>query len=257
VAELWFIGAGLDDERGLSERAIEVLRGCERVYAEEYTSRLAPGSLERLSARIGHRVETLTRDELESGRQVLDALESTTRVALLTPGDPFAATTHVALRLQAEGAGHEWRYLPGPSILTAAASFLGLIHYRFGRTVSLPFPEPSFQPTSPIEAIGLNRGAGLHSLLLLDLRPTEGRFLLAGVALRQLAKLDPDGRRLPSDVAVVARVGTDSSRAWFGPRATLESLEFGPPMHAIVLPAPELHFEEAAALRRFDVRRDA
>lgn len=255
MAELWFVGAGLEDERGLSERAVEVLRRCDRVYAEEYTSQLAPGSLERLSARIERPVEMLSREQVESGRVVLDALGSTRRVALVTPGDPFAATTHVALRLQAEAAGHEWRYVPGPSILTAAASFVGLIHYRFGRTVSLPFPEPTFQPTSPIEAIGRNREAGLHTLLLLDLRPAERRFLLAGEALRELGRLDPDGRRLPTDVVVVARVGTESARAWYGPRPTLESVEFGPPMHAVLLPAPELHFEEAAAVSRIDVRR--
>lgn len=257
MAELWFIGAGLDDERGLSTRALEVLRSCDHLFAEEYTARLAEGSLERLSATLALPIIRLSREALESARPVLEALGSSARVALITPGDPFAATTHVALRAEAEQAGHTWRYLPGASILSAAAGFLGLMHYRFGRIVSLPFPEPGFTPRSPLEAIAANRESQLHTLVLLDLRPSEGRYLLAGAALEHLAVLDQDGTHLPSELAVVARVGTEGARAWFGPRTALQSFDFGEPMHSLVVPAPELHFQEAQALRRFDVRSPA
>lgn len=259
MGELWFIGAGLTDERDLSGRALELLRSCSQVFAEEYTSVLAPGSWERLARQIGRPVVVLGRAELESERAVLDALNASPRVALIVPGDPFAATTHLSLRESAVDAGHAWRYLPNASIATAAAGFLGLMSYRFGRIVSLPLPEPGFAPTSPIETLTGNRSAGLHTLVLLDLRPAERRFLLASDALRILAERDPAGAAFPegAEVAVVARVGSETAQGWFGRREELERLDFGPPLHALVVPAPELHFEERAALERFRARPTA
>ncbi len=256
MGELWFVGAGLYDEKDLSRRAIELLRGCGRVFAEEYTSRLAPGSFERLADEIGRPVERLDREALESGRVVLEALASVPRVALVVPGDPFAATTHVALRSEAERSGHVWRYLPNATILSAAPGFLGLQPYRFGRPVSLPFPSPGFAPTSPLERIHANRSTGLHTLVLLDLRPAEGRWMTAHEALGLLRDRDPAGALVPEEapLAVVARVGSPEARAWFGPRADLLGVDFGPPLHALVVPAPELHEEEALAIDGFRVR---
>ena len=257
MAELWFVGLGLSDERGLSVRALEVLRSADEVFAEEYTSVAPAGTLERLAGAIGRPIRTLDRAALESERPVLDALGRAHRVALLVVGDPFAATTHVALRLAAERNGHDWRYLPNASILTAAAGFLGLMPYRFGRPVSLPFPAPGFEPRSPVELIGRNRTQGLHTLVLLDLAPNEGRFLTASEALGLLGKRDPEGSLLPpeSSVAVAARVGRDDAAGWYGTVETLRTIDFGPPMHTVVVPAPELHFEESAALTRFRVSR--
>lgn len=254
MAELLFIGLGLDDEQGLSRRALDLLGGSE-VFAEEYTAIAAPGAIDRLAADIHRRVTRLSRAELESEAPILAALGRSERVALVVVGDPFAATTHVSLRLAVEKAGHRWRYLPNASVLTAAAGYLGLMHYRFGRPVSLPFPAPGWDPTSPVERIAANRAQGLHTLLLLDLRTEEGRFLTAQEALGALRTHDPDAKLLTDDdvVAVAARVGRDDAAGYFGRFARLRRLDFGRPMHCVVVPAPALHFEEAAALERFRV----
>ncbi|MGA8303935.1 MAG: diphthine synthase [Thermoplasmata archaeon] len=255
MAELSFVGLGLSDERGLSARAWETLRAADEVFAEEYTAVAPEGTVERVAAELHRPVHRLDRSLLESERPILDALGRSPRVVLLVIGDPFAATTHVALRLAAERAGHTWRYLPNASILTAAAGFLGLMHYRFGRTVSVPFPDPGFAPRSMVDMVGGNVARGLHTLVLLDLRPGEGRYLSATEGLRTLAERDPDHVVFRSDmpVAVAARVGSDSAAGFFGRFDRLREIDFGPPLHAIVVPA-ELHFEEAAALERFRVR---
>jgi diphthine synthase len=254
LGQLAFIGLGLGDERDLSARARDELRSCEAVFSETYTALLAPGSLERLGRDLGRPIVRLTREEVESERPVLEALARHSRVAFLVTGDPFAATTHVALRLAVEKAGHAWTYLPGASVLTAVPSFLGLQHYRFGRTVSLPFPAPGFAPRSPLDGIAQNRGQDLHTLVLLDLRPEEPRFMTAGEALRILTERDAESPQpiLPADsaVAVVARVGTETARAWYGTRHQLEGVDFGPPLHSLVVPARTLHFEEKEALER-------
>ena len=253
MGELAFVGLGLSDERGLSERARELLASSDVVFAEEYTAVAPDGTLERLARFLGKPVRKLDRPLLESEGPILEALATHARVALVVVGDPFAATTHVALRLAAERSGHRWTYYPNASILTAAAGFLGLIQYRFGRTVSLPLPAERFAPVSPLEHIAENRERDLHTLVLLDLRPEEGRFLTADAALAMIRERDPTGRFVADDhrVGVVARIGRDDAQAWVGPFARLRAIDFGPPLHALVVLAPTLHFEEEAAVARF------
>jgi diphthine synthase len=255
MGELAFVGLGLGDERGVPERARAVLKASDVVFAEEYTAVSPAGTLDRLGKVVGKPIRRLDRPLLESEGPILEELAKHARVALVVVGDPFAATTHVALRLAAEKAGHSWSYCPNASILTAAAGLLGLIHYRFGRTVSLPLPSENFVPTSPLEHIAANRLRDLHTLVLLDLRPEEGAFLTAGRALTLLRERDPaEGFLADTDrVAVVARVGQEDARAWVGSFARLRTVDFGPPMHAIVVLAPNLHFEEEAALDRYAV----
>ncbi|MHB1435449.1 MAG: diphthine synthase [Thermoplasmata archaeon] len=253
MAELWFVGVGLGSERDLSGRARDLLDRTESILAEEYTSLLAPGSIDRLAAALGRPIRRLSREELESETPVLEALGRSARVALLVVGDPFAATTHTALRVAAERAGHTWHYLPNASILTAAASFLGLMHYRFGRTVSIPFPAPGFAPTSFLDGIRENRERGLHTLLLLDLRPSEPAYLTAPEAIGILRDRDRSRTALPpgAELAVVARIGSDSPDAWYGSPEALARVDFGPPLHALVVPGGPLHEVEAAAVARF------
>jgi diphthine synthase len=256
MGELTFIGLGLGDERDLSLRARDHLRAVARVFSEQYTSRLAPGSAARLAADLGIRIEPLTRAELEAGDRLWEALEGQGSVALLVVGDPFVATTHVAVRVECERRGHTWRYLPAATVLTAVPSYLGLMHYRFGRTVSLPFPAPGFVPKSPLEGIRRNRSSDLHTLVLLDLDPEPPRALSASEALRILTERDDsDPPILPAslEIGVVARVGTADAGAWWGTRPALADVDFGPPLHALVIPAPSLHFEEEAALARWRV----
>ncbi|MCI4366635.1 MAG: diphthine synthase [Thermoplasmata archaeon] len=257
MGELWFIGTGLGDERDLTRRGLEVLDGCSRIFAEEYTALLAQGSLDRLSKSLGRPIDRLDRNALETGKVVLDALSGTARVALLVTGDPFVATTHVALRVEVEAAGHSWRYLPNASVGIAAAGLLGLQSYRFGRTVSIPFPAPGFAPTSPLDGIRGNLSQRLHTLVLLDLRPSEGKFLTAGQALTLLGERDPEGTALGPNapVAAVARLGTDTAVAVYGKRTLVEGYDLGAPLHAVVVPCEPLHFEEEEAVRRWRIPR--
>lgn len=257
MGHLAFIGLGLGDDRDLSPRAREELRRCGAIFSEAYTSLMAPGSLERIAHDVGQPIVTLSRVQVEAERPVIEALGHHAHVGFVVVGDPFAATTHVALRLAAEKAGHSWSYLPNASVVTAAPSFLGLQHYRFGRIVSLPFPEPGFAPRSPLEGIAQNRAQDLHTLVLLDLRPEEARFMTAPEALQILSERDAKSTEpvLPVDlsIAVVARVGTETARAWYGPRTELSRVDFGPPLHSLVVPARTLHFEEREALERVRV----
>ncbi len=256
MGELVFVGVGLHDELGISLRGLEALRAAPKAFAEEYTAGLAPGWQSRLSSLSGTPVETLSREEVEGETRILQALATERTVVFLVPGDAFAATTHLSLRLAAEKAGHSTRVVHGASIITAAPGLVGLFQYKFGRVVSLPYPEEGspYRPLSPYRALQANDAAGMHSLILLDLDPRAGRFLTADVALRHLGRLEEELHEgvAPADreFAVVARAGGPDVGVWVGTRAQLEHREFGPPLHSLILPAPasSRHFMEEEAL---------
>src|SRR5438093_1114527 len=187
MGELVFIGFGLDDERGITLRGLDEARAADMVFAEFYTSALRGASIEAVEKLIDRQIRRLSRKEVEDG-QVLLAAAANGTVAFLVPGDPMSATTHVDLRLRAEAAKIRTRIVHGVSILTAAAGALGLQAYKFGRTTTVPFPSPGFAPTSPLEAILENRRAGLHTLVLLDLRE-DGSFLAPRDAIASLLRI--------------------------------------------------------------------
>jgi diphthine synthase len=258
VGELTFVGLGLRDERDLSLRALETLRGCQRIFLEEYTSRSSPGTAERLGALLGRPVEPLDRRAVESETELLAALDANEQVALVVVGEPFAATTHVSLRLAAEDHGHRWRVLHNASILTAGPSLTGLSLYKFGRTCSLPVPRDNFRPRSPYETLAANTRAGAHSLVLLDLDPEGSRYLTAPEALHLLASLEAEWREgvLPAGrrVVALARVGSEDPRVVVGPWEEVRQADLGPPLHALILPGDPLHFVEEDALSRWASR---
>src|SRR2546426_6510418 len=252
MGELVFIGLGLHDEKGITVRGLEEARSADVVFAEIYTSGLAGATLGSVEGLIGKKIRRLSRTEVEDGRTILEAAVKQ-KVAFLVVGDPMAATTHVDLRLRAASAAIPTRIVHGVSILTAAAGALGLQVYKFGRTTTIPFPAVGFAPTSPLEAILENRRAGLHSLVLLDLRedgtllaPREAIAFLLGVAL----KIGTEEFGRETLACVLSRVGSPEIRSVSGPIGTLSDRDLGPPMHCIVIPG-RLHFLEKEALIAF------
>ena len=78
--------------------------------------------------------------EDEGGKAILQAAKIG-KTVFLVPGDPFIATTHVTLRIDAEKQGIHTRIVHGTSIMSAIVSLSGLHNYKFGKTVTVPFPE--------------------------------------------------------------------------------------------------------------------
>ena len=249
MGELVFIGLGLHDEKGITLRGLEEARAADALFAEFYTSALLGTRIAAVEALIGKPVARLTRDQVEAGSEVLDAARNR-RVAFLVAGDPMVATTHVDLRLRAAEAGIPTRVIHGVSILGAAAGALGLQAYKFGRTTTVPFPSPGFRPTSPLDPIIDNRKAGLHTLILLDLRE-DGTFLDPKDALRSLLELAAAkgaGDLGPGTlVCVLSRVGSPEVRLRAGRVGDLLREDLGPPLHCLVVPG-KLHFLETKAL---------
>lgn len=252
MGELVFVGLGLHDEKGITLRGLEEARAADVVFAEFYTSVLLGTRVSAVEALVGKPVRRLDRDQVETGTEILNSAKDR-RVAFLVAGDPMVATTHVGLRLRAAAAGIPTRIVHGVSIQGAAAGALGLQAYKFGRTTTVPFPSPGFHPTSPLDPIRENRRAGLHTLVLLDLRE-DGTFLdpkQAVLSLLDMAKAVSAPEFGPDTlVCVLGRVGSPEVRIVSGRAADVVTRDLGPPLHCIVVPGT-LHFLEKEALVAF------
>jgi len=250
LKELVFVGLGLNDEKGISIHGLEEAKTADSVFMELYTSLLPDFSLERFEALLGKTITTLSRRnfEEENGKLILDAANRG-RTVLLVPGDPFVATTHIALRIDAEKLGIRTRIVHGASIISAIIGISGLHNYKFGKTVTVPFPE-NFSET-PYNVIAQNKKLGLHTLCLLDLKAEENRFLTIGEGLEYLLSIEH--RRIENiitseAIAVgVARVGSDSPSLRADFARNLLKFDFGGPPHSLILTG-QLHFMEIEAL---------
>lgn len=250
---LTLVGQGLFDEEDITLRGLAAVRRAHRVFAERYTSFLLGTSHERLEDAYGKKIALLHREAVEDGTVILDACAKGD-VVLLVAGDALTATTHTALRLQAAERGIPTRVVHNASVKTAVPGLLGLNDYKFGRTTTLVFPEKGHEPESPLEVVIENLERGLHTLVLLDIRAEERRYMTATEGLTLLLKWAAKRKDCPFGperlVCVVARAGGPEPILATGPAGELAKRDFGPPLHAVVVPGA-LHFSEEDALRAF------
>ncbi|MDH5794391.1 MAG: diphthine synthase, partial [Candidatus Bathyarchaeota archaeon] len=190
MGEIVFVGLGLNDEMGISLHGLEEVRTVDTAFIELYTSFMPNFSINRFEQISGKRLTVVSRRELEeeNGEVVLKAAENG-KTALLVPGDPLIATTHIALRIEAERRGIKTRIVHGASVLSAVIGLSGLHNYKFGKSVTIPFPDETFSET-PYDVIAQNRKLGLHTLCLLDIKAEEKRYLSICESLNSLLKIE-------------------------------------------------------------------
>jgi len=250
TGRLVFVGLGLYDETDVSLKGLEELKRCDTVFAEFYTTTLGGFNKEYFEKLTGKNIKILSREETEKGDTIIEAATSQS-VVFLTGGDPMIATTHVDLRLRAIKKGISTKIIHSSSIATAAPGLLGLQNYKFGRTTTLAFAEKEYFPTSPYEVIYTNKKMGLHSLILLDIQAEKNRFMTANEGFEILLKMENKLKKhlLTKDTiaCVVARAGSPDAVTVADTIHHLRSMDFGPPLHTIVLPG-KLHFMEIEAL---------
>ncbi len=248
MGSLSFIGLGLYDEKGMSLYGLELARGADEILLETYTNVMPSLNLHSLESLIGKQVKVVSRSYMEDGSSVLKSA-SERDVAILVPGDPFVATTHVELRIRAEQRGIAVRVAHASSIISVAPGAVGLQNYKFGRSATITFPDNYSEV--PYEAVRQNRGANLHTLLFLDLRVEEGRYMSAPEGVRLLMDMERrrgEGVITPHTLTVgIARAGAPDQLIRGGRAEELLNVDFGPPPHCLIVPG-RLHFMEAEAL---------
>jgi len=247
---LTFIGLGLFDEYDVSVRGSEAIRKADTVFLEVYTSVLMGSSIERLEEFYGKKIIPLVREDVEiHSEKIIDAAKKGNAV-FLTAGDSMVATTHSDIRMRCADEGVETGIIHGASITTAVCGLTGLQNYRFGKSVSVPFPYGKWFPMTPIEVISENLKNNLHTLVFLDIQKDKERFMKVAEAVELLEEqCKRSGNTIPIYIGI-ARAGSPSPVVHAGNAEEMKNFDFGGPLHVMVVPA-ELHEMEREYLMRF------
>jgi len=247
---LIFVGLGLSGVDGMTVKALNALRKCDIIFAEFYTSVLMDTSIEELEKALGKKIKVLRRAQVEEDDAILKSARIS-RTGFVTAGDTMAATTHVDLLIQAAEEKIPTKVFHGVSIFSACPSSLGLQPYKFGRTVTLPFIDEGYQPRSPYDHLVANKKDGLHSMILLDIRADEMRYMTAHQAIEWLLEGEKKWKcgliTNETIICVASRIGSDSEKVFAGYPDDLMKKDLGAPLHTLVIPG-NLHFMESYAL---------
>lgn len=266
---LYLIGLGLGDEDDITVKGLKIVQSADLVVLEAYTSVLGVDK-NRLEEVYGKEITVADRDTVEQkAEDVILEPAKTQKVAFLVVGDPVCATTHTDLILRARQLGIEVEIVHNASIMGAAGT-CGLQLYTFGYTVSIPFFEENWRPTSFYPKIKYNRLGGLHTLCLLDIKVKEPdfdamtkgrirylppRFMSVNVAAEQLLEAERthcEGAYDGSKTLCVglARMGQGTQCIRAGTLEELAKVDFGSPLHSLII-CGELHELELEVLKEY------
>ncbi|HIH10575.1 TPA: diphthine synthase [Candidatus Woesearchaeota archaeon] len=252
---LYLIGLGLHDEKDISVKGLEIVKRCDVVYVDTYTS-LLQCSREDLEKFYGRKVIPAPREVAEQHEQEIITQAKTKEVAFLVVGDPFAATTHVELLKQAQEQGVNVKIIHNASILTAIG-ITGLQLYKFGRTISIPFLEDHPHLETPYIVLRQNLYLDMHTVFLLDLKPELKKFMTIPEALTVLETIEERKKEhviTPSMMVIgCARLGADDMIIKAGSLEKIKEIDFGKPPFCLIVPG-KLHFVEREMIERYAIR---
>ncbi|HPP78177.1 diphthine synthase [Methanospirillum sp.] len=245
---LIFVGLGLYDLDDISIKGLQAIEKADSLFLESYTSTLTGTTPELMRERYKKPLTIVKRHDVELNPEpILAAAERGTAV-FLTGGDPMVSTTHADLRIRARDRGIPTKIIHGSSIVSAVCGLTGLQNYRFGKSCSIPYPVHNWFPRTPLDTILSNKYQNLHTLVYLDIQ--ENRFMSVHEGIELLEQLmDGSSGTIPLYVGV-ARAGSDTPVVAAGTGNELKSIDFGPPLHILIVPA-SLHEIEQEYLRYF------
>ncbi|MEM5812295.1 MAG: diphthine synthase [Candidatus Aenigmatarchaeota archaeon] len=240
---LYLIGLGIWDETDISLKGIEYCKKSKEVFAELYTAKWG-GSLKNLEKIIGKKIRVLERRDLEEKSFSLVDKAKNRDIAVLVPGDPLSATTHLSVVCEAKELGIPVKIIHSSSIFTAVAE-CGLSIYNFGKTVSIPSPQENFHPSSFADNIIENRKLGLHTLVLLDIGMgvAQGVEILLGIEKSVKKKIISEQK-----IVACSCLGSESRKILYRGAGELLASDLGPP--AVLIIPGRLHFMEKEFLER-------
>ena len=184
----FLIGIGLKAEH-LTLEALATAKKCSKVFLESYTSQWPSWKASELEKLIGKQVTVLGRKHIEEHFTGTLEEAKSRDIALLVPGNPLTATTHVQLLLDAKNAGVAFSFVPGISITDFLGS-TGLDAYRFGRIVTIVAPKENYEPESFYGMIEANKKLNVHTLCLLEFDAENGFFMRVQDAVKILEAIE-------------------------------------------------------------------
>ncbi len=244
---LYLVGLGLGSSGYLTRSALEIIAQSGKVYLDTYTSFLEPELIEELKSILGSRLIKADRQLLEEGASRIIEEAEKNDVAILVPGDPLIATTHISIMVEAARRGISYRVIHGVSAYSALISASCLQAYKFGKTITIPKSGAGVESCYRVVLENMERG--LHTLILLD---TAGGGLDIPSAIKMLMRVEEEigmGLITPDRLVVcLARIGFKDESKWAGRLAEALEKSYPPPPHSIIFPG-SLHSSEAEALK--------
>jgi len=245
---LYLISLGLNDEKDITLRELEIVKKCDLIYIEDYTS-VMNGSVKDYEKLFNKKIIIANRELVENKNEIIENSKKKD-VAFLVPGDIFSATTHIDLFLRAKKEKVKIKILHNASILTAVGE-TGLMLYNFGKVTSIPFLEGNWLVETPYNVLKDNLKNNLHTLFLLDLRPNENKFLTINNAIKFLLDLEKKKKEkvFTEDTLCVgcSAIGSDKSEIIVGAAKKLMKIKFKNLPQCLIIPG-KLHFMEQEML---------
>ena len=155
------------------------------------------------------------------------------------------------------------------SVMGAVGS-CGLQLYNFGQTVSIPFFEENWRPTSFYPKIKYNRLGGMHTLCLLDIKVKEPdfeamkrgrtvflppRYMSVNTAAEQLLEaegiVNEEAYWKETLCVGMARLGQKDQTIIAGTLEEMTTADFGEPLHCLVICGNEIHDLEIEMLKQY------
>jgi diphthine synthase len=244
---LTLIGLGLNDEKDLTLKGVDAAKNADKVFVEFYTS-FWNGKKENLEKIIGKKIYELQRTDLEEDSKKILQEAKNSDIAILVQGDPLVATTHETLIIEAKKLGIKTKIIHNASIFSTISE-TGLHIYKFGPTVTIPFPEKVSNkfPKSVYETISENKKRSLHTLCLLDVIAENKKYMNANEAIEILLNMEKEfgGNVINenSEAVVFENAGSDESKITFEKISELMKKEFENYPQVLIL-IGNLHFTE-------------
>jgi diphthine synthase len=247
---LYLIGLGLNDEKDLSVKSVDILRKCEKVLLESYTS-LYGGKIGELEKLIENKIILADRKAIETDIEVVinDAAEKD--VAILIIGDPLSATTHTDLLMRCRERKVGYEIIHNAGVLNAISD-TGLSLYKFGKITSIPFLTGDWKVETPYNIVKEN-GTG-HTLVLLDLKPEENKTMSFSEGIKFLLDIEKNKEEKvfteESLVVGCAGLGRKEAVIKFGKAKDLVNFEVEIYPQCLIV-VGDLHFIEEDMLEGF------
>ena len=238
---LYIIGIGLRF-KDLSIRALEILKRCDYIYLDNYTSILTY-DLKDLEKLIGKKIILADRELVENKTsEILDKAKQK-EVAFLVIGDVFSATTHISLLMDAVKEKIKYEIIHGISILTVIGD-TGLSLYNFGKISSIPKNNENIE--TPYDVLKQNKD--LHTLFLLDIGMSinEGVKILFNIERKRKENLFNDDKLCIG----CAGLGLEKTDIKIGRARNMLKFKSKIIPQCLIVPG-KLHFIEEEFLERF------
>jgi len=247
---LYIIGLGLSDAKDITMKGLEAVKKCSKIYLENYTSSFQ-ATKEELETLYKKPIILADREMIEKSSDKIFGNSGNEDIALLVIGDPMGATTHIDFILRAKEKKIPIKIIHNASIINAVG-ITGLQLYKFGKTTSICYKEGNWLPETPYDTIKMNQTNGLHTLCLFDIKKDENRYMSIKEAIQTLLEIENKRKEniFTENTLCVgcARIGSDTEIIKSGKASDLLKLDFGGPLHCLIVPG-KLHFMEEEALK--------